>query len=256
MRYFIHLAYNGTDFHGWQIQPNAKTVQETLEGALSVLLKSAIQLTGCGRTDAGVHASDFYAHFDLQTLLSPEECRRLSHRLNAFLDEYIVIHNIFQVADAAHARFDALSRTYQYHITTEKQPFKKDFVHRIYYAPDIDLMNKAAEILFEYEDFTSFSKVHTQTKTNLCKILHARWENVGENEMVFTIKANRFLRNMVRAVTGTLLEVGRGKISCEEMHTIIRSKNRSEAGTSLPAKALFLTKVEYPGRIVPKRIDA
>ena len=245
MRYFIHLAYNGSRFHGWQIQPNACSVQEELERALSLLLKQPIQPTGCGRTDAGVHASDFYAHFDMENALSAEECLQLTNRLNAFLDENITIYKIFEVAETTHARFDAVSRTYQYHITTSKQPFKQEFSHRIHYKPDIELMNKACEILFEYEDFTSFSKVHTQTKTNLCKIHYAHWEeNAGE--LVFTIKANRFLRNMVRAITGTLLDIGRGKLQCEEMHSIIQAKNRSNAGASLPAKALFLTKVEYP----------
>lgn len=248
MRYFIHLAYNGTKFHGWQIQPNASSVQETLENALSLLLKSPIHLIGCGRTDTGVHASDFYAHFDSENILDEKECLQLANRLNAFLCDDIAIYKIFRVAETAHTRFDALSRTYQYHITTNKQPFKQEFAHRIYYKPDIELMNKACEILFEYEDFTSFSKVHTQTKTNLCKIFYAHWKEI-DDELIFTIKANRFLRNMVRAVTGTLLDIGREKIQYQDMHTIIQAKNRSDAGTSLPAKALFLTKVEYPDNI-------
>ena len=249
MRYFIHLAYNGTNFHGWQIQPNASSVQETLENSLSLLLRKTIQITGCGRTDTGVHASDFYAHFDTENSLSAEECLQLTNRLNAFLNKDIVIFSVFQVAETTHARFDALSRTYQYHIVTSKQPFKQEFTHHVHYVPNIELMNKACAILFEYEDFTSFSKVHTQTKTNLCKILHAHWDE-KDSELIFKIKANRFLRNMVRAITGTLLDVGQGRIQYQDVHTIIQTKNRSNAGTSLPANALFLTKVEYPAEMI------
>ena len=167
-------------------------------------------------------------------------------KANSFLSEDIRIYRIFVVNDDVHARFSATARTYQYHVSNVKQPFGKDFCHRVFYNPDIEMMNKAADILFEYTDFTSFSKLHTQTATNNCTILHAHWDMVGE-EYVFTISANRFLRNMVRAITGTLLEVGRGKLSLDDFRKVIESKNRCNAGTSLPAKALFLTKVEYEG---------
>jgi len=246
MRYFIHLAYNGTPYHGWQIQPNATSVQETLENAFSLLLGEDIGIVGCGRTDTGVHASDFYAHFETEQELSDTELTQLTFKVNSFLSEDIRIYRIFVVNDDVHARFSATARTYQYHVSNVKQPFGKDFCHRVFYKPDIELMNQAANILFEYTDFTSFSKLHTQTATNNCTILYARWDMVGE-EYVFTISANRFLRNMVRAITGTLLEVGRGKLSLDDFRKVIESKNRCNAGTSLPAKALFLTKVEYEG---------
>lgn len=246
MRYFIHLAYNGTPYHGWQIQPNASSVQETLENAFSLLLGETIGIVGCGRTDTGVHAADFYAHFETEKELSEVDLAQLTFKANSFLSEDIRIYRIFVVNDDVHARFSATARTYQYHVSNVKQPFGKDFCHRVFYNPDIELMNQAAKILFEYTDFTSFSKLHTQTATNNCTILYARWDMVGE-EYVFTISANRFLRNMVRAITGTLLEVGRGKLSLDDFRKVIESKNRCNAGTSLPAKALFLTKVEYEG---------
>lgn len=246
MRYFIHLAYNGTPYHGWQIQPNASSVQETLENAFSLLLGETIGIVGCGRTDTGVHAADFYAHFEIERELLEAELTQLTFKANSFLSEDIRIYRIFVVNDDVHARFSATARTYQYHVSNVKQPFGKDFCHRVFYNPDIEMMNKAADILFEYTDFTSFSKLHTQTATNNCTILYARWDMVGE-EYVFTISANRFLRNMVRAITGTLLEVGRGKLSLDDFRKVIESKNRCNAGTSLPAKALFLTKVEYEG---------
>ena len=246
MRYFIHLAYNGTPYHGWQIQPNASSVQETLENAFSLLLGETIGIVGCGRTDTGVHAADFYAHFETEQELSEANLTQLTFKANSFLSDDIRIYRIFMVNNDIHARFSATARTYQYHVSNVKQPFGKDFCHRVFYKPDIELMNKAAKILFEYTDFTSFSKLHTQTATNNCTILYARWDMV-EEEYVFTISANRFLRNMVRAITGTLLEVGRGKLSLDDFRKVIESKNRCNAGTSLPAKALFLTKVEYEG---------
>ena len=248
MRYFIHLAYNGSSFHGWQVQPNATTVQAVLENAFSHLLGKTIGITGCGRTDTGVHAADFYAHFDCERLMTEVDLKQLAFKINSFVGEDIRIFRIFAVATDLHARFSATARTYQYHVSNVKQPFGKDFCHRVFYNPDIEMMNKAADILFEYTDFTSFSKLHTQTATNNCTILYARWDMVGE-EYVFTISANRFLRNMVRAITGTLLEVGRGKLSLDDFRKVIESKNRCNAGTSLPAKALFLTKVEYEGRL-------
>lgn len=241
-RYFIHLAYNGANYNGWQTQPELPTVQETLEKALSTLLRQPIAVVGCGRTDTGVHASDFYAHFDLKDFKDPKE---LTFKLNSFLPPDIAIFAIFPVADNAHARFDATARTYQYHVSDRRLPFRQGQYCRIYFKPDIERMNEAAQVLMEYEDFTSFAKLHTQVKTNICHLTEARWDRVGE-EWIFTIRSNRFLRNMVRSVTGTLLDVGRGKLSIEGLRKIIEKKDRCAAGVSMPACGLFLTKVEYP----------
>ena len=241
-RFFIHLAYNGANYNGWQTQPALPTVQETLENALSTLLRQPIAVVGCGRTDTGVHASDFYAHFDATGEL---ECGQLTFKLNNLLPPDIAIFDIFPVADNAHARFDATARTYQYHVSNRRLPFRQGQYCRIYYKPDLDKMNEAARVLMEYDDFTSFAKLHTQVKTNICHLTEARWDEVGV-EWVFTIKSNRFLRNMVRSVTGTLLDVGRGKLSIEGLREIIEKKNRCAAGVSMPACGLFLTKVEYP----------
>jgi tRNA pseudouridine38-40 synthase len=249
MRYFIHLSYNGANYHGWQIQPNASSIQQTMENAVSLLLHQEINIVGCGRTDTGVHASSFYAHFETDNVFSIEQLKNLVFKLNSFLPNDIHIFSIFPVSDDLHARFSATSRTYKYLLTVDKKPFKNDFIHRIFYHPDLDMMNAACEILKTYEDFTSFSKLHTQTATNNCEILHAEWkwedDFVGK-QLVFTITANRFLRNMVRSITGTILDVGRGKLSLEGFKEVIESKNRCNAGTSLPAKALFLTHIEYP----------
>ncbi len=244
MRYFLHLAYNGTPFHGWQIQPNAPTVQETLEKALAIFCNEKINIVGCGRTDTGVHAKKFYAHFDTAQQFDEKQLAHILHKINAFAGENIVLYRIFPVADDLHARFSATARTYQYHVATQKLPFRQDFVYRVFFDLDVEKMNTAAEILFQYEDFTSFSKLHTQTATNNCKIMYAHWDIV-DNQLIFIIKANRFLRNMVRAITGTLIDVGRGKISIKDFRSIIESRNRCKAGTSLPAKALFLTEIEY-----------
>lgn len=247
MRYFIHLAYNGTNYCGWQTQPELPTVQLTLEQALTMLLRHPIAIVGCGRTDTGVHASDFYAHFDYpdHTEAAPIDTGQLTFKLNSFLPADIAIFSIFPVKDNAHARFDATARTYQYHVSDRRLPFCQGLYSRIYFQPDIDLMNRAAEILMEYDDFTSFAKLHTQVKTNICHLSHARWEAVDE-QWVFTIRSNRFLRNMVRSVTGTLLDVGRGKLTLDGLRQIIESKNRCSAGVSMPPQGLFLTKVEYP----------
>ena len=248
MRYFIHLAYNGAPYHGWQIQPNADSVQGTMEYALGKLCGEQLNIVGCGRTDTGVHAQDYYAHFDTQRQFDEPQLQQLTFKLNAFLPEEILIFRIFQVADDLHARFSATSRTYQYHVSEQKQPFGKEFTHRVYVPLDTGLMNAAAETLLGEHDFTSFAKLHTQTATNICNVQHARWERDG-NQLIFNIKANRFLRNMVRAIAGTLIDVGRGKISPLDVRRIMDSKDRCNAGTSLPAKALFLTKVEYEGII-------
>ena len=247
MRYFIHLAYNGANYCGWQTQPGLPTVQQTLEEALTTLITDAesrhnpVAIVGCGRTDTGVHASDFYAHF---TTPDPIDTERITFKLNSFLPADIAIFHIFPVADNAHARFDATARTYQYHVSNQRLPFRQGLYSRIYFHPDIDLMNRGAEILMEYDDFTSFAKLHTQVKTNICHLTHAHWEQDGE-ELVFTIRSNRFLRNMVRSVTGTLLDVGRGKLSLDGLRQVIERKNRCAAGVSMPPQGLFLTKVEY-----------
>ena len=243
-RYFIHLAYNGANYNGWQTQPELPTVQQTLEEALSTLLRQPIAVVGCGRTDTGVHASDFYAHFDYGGQESVDG-GRLAFKLNNFLPPDIAIFGIFPVADNAHARFDATARTYQYHVSDRRLPFRQGQYCRIYFKPDLDKMNEAARLLMQYDDFTSFAKLHTQVKTNICHLSEAHWDTMGE-EWVFTIRSNRFLRNMVRSVTGTLLDVGRGKLSLEGLKEIIERKDRCAAGVSMPACGLFLTKVEYP----------
>lgn len=247
-RYFIHLAYNGSDYHGWQVQDNAPTVQESVNKALSTLLNTEINVVGCGRTDTGVHASDFYAHFELKKELILKEREKLVFKLNRFLPTSIVIFDLLPVKERANTRFDAISRTYKYHVGRRKDPFFDDFSYFVYGNLDIDLMNQAANEMMKFTDFSSFSKLHTQTKTNNCKISEAHWAE-DAHKLVFTIKADRFLRNMVRSIVGTLLDVGRHKISIEEFKTIIKNKDRCEAGYSVPAKALFLDKVEYPKNI-------
>ena len=242
-RYFIKLAYNGTNYHGWQIQDNARTVQQELNERISLMLSQEINLIGCGRTDTGVHAREFYAHFDLPDEYG-EVDKQLAFRLNAFLPEDIVIFSVFQVPSDFHARFDAKSRTYKYYISRQKDPFRTGLAYT-YHAPlELKKMTDAAGILFDYEDFTSFSKLHTQTKTNICRIMEAEWEE-EDRMFVFTIKADRFLRNMVRAIVGTLLEIGKGKLAVEDMKRIIEAKDRSQAGFSVPAQGLFLEKIEY-----------
>ncbi len=245
MRYFIHLAYNGARYCGWQIQAGEISVQEVITHALTTLLHETISLTGAGRTDSGVHASCYYAHFNSEHQFSIEEIKNLIYRLNSFLPSDIVIYTIFSVAPEAHARFDAIERTYCYYITTQKNPFVLNRAYRIYFQPDIIKMNLCCDELKKHSDFTSFSKLHTDTKTNNCIITHALWKE--ENGLlVFEITANRFLRNMVRAIVGTLLEVGRGKLDNEEFLAIILSKDRCKAGTSVPAHALFLENILYP----------
>lgn len=242
MRYFIELSYHGKKYHGWQRQPNAPSVQETVEKGLSLLLKESLTITGAGRTDAGVHARQMFAHFDTETGLHPED---LVYKLNSLLPRDIAINRVFPVPDDAHTRFDAVSRTYEYWIIQKKNPFLDDFAYYLRYPLDIDKMNRAAEILSEYTDFQCFSKSKTDVKTYVCKIKHARWK-FTEDKLIFTITADRFLRNMVRAIVGTLMETGLGKMSEENVKKIIESKNRSEAGVSVPAHGLYLTKIEYP----------
>jgi len=244
MRFFIELSFNGNNFHGWQIQPNANTIQAELNKALSVILKDVISVVGAGRTDAGVHAKQMFAHFDFE---GDVETEILLTKLNGFLPNDISVHQIFKVNDNTHARFDAVSRTYQYYITNEKNPFNKN-VYLYYQRLNVDAMNLACKYLLGKQDFTSFSKLHTQTYTNDCNVIIANWKQ-QRNELLFTIKADRFLRNMVRAIVGTLLEVGEGKMGPKRIKEIIAKKDRSEAGVSVPAHALFITKIEYPENI-------
>lgn len=246
MRYFIRLAYNGANYHGWQSQPNAESVQETVEKALSMVLRKQISITGAGRTDAGVNASVMIAHFDIDEAIV--DIKTLVMRLNSIVGRDISVYNVFRVHDDAHARFDATARTYKYFVHTDKSPFLYMFSWRATCQLDFEKMNKAAEYLLKYTDFTSFSKLHTDVATNNCKISYAHWEQEGE-QWVFTITADRFLRNMVRAIVGTLVDVGRGKITVEQFCEIIEKKNRCSAGTSMPGNALFLWHVEYPYEI-------
>ena len=240
MRFFIELSYKGTNYHGWQIQLNANSVQAEINKSLSTLLNIKIEVTGAGRTDAGVHAKQMFAHFDFYEDL---DGLNLVSRLNGFLPQDITIHNINVVADDANCRFDALSRTYHYHIIQQKDPFNST-AYLLYKNLDIDAMNSACKQLLGKQDFTSFSKVNTQTFTNNCNVMLANWEQT-EGELIFTIKADRFLRNMVRAIVGTLLAVGEGKINPEQVKEIIAQKDRGKAGTSVPAHALFLSSIEY-----------
>ena len=241
-RYFIHLAYNGTNYCGWQIQPHDPSVQETLERCMSLKLGQSVSLTGCGRTDTGVHARNYYAHFDYEGVI--EDPMDLAYRLNVFLPPDIVVFRIWEVAPEKHARFDATARTYHYQLTRQKNPFHQNDAYYLYGDLDVNKMQEAADMLLEYTDFTSFSKVHTQVKTNNCKIMEARWFE-QDGLLVFHIKADRFLRNMVRAIVGTLLEVGKGKMSLEDFRFVIERKDRCSAGESVPAHALFLEAVDY-----------
>ncbi|PWE00664.1 tRNA pseudouridine(38-40) synthase TruA [Marinilabilia rubra] len=245
-RFFIEMAYNGADFHGWQKQPNATTVQETLEEVLSKVFRESVSVTGAGRTDTGVHASYFVAHFDLEAL--PFEEKLILHKVNSLLPQGIAVYSVSGVSDDAHARFDAVNRTYEYHIVLQKNPFYSGLTYRPWFHPDIDLMNLAAERLKDYSDFTSFARLHGGNKTNLCNIEKAFWENRGDR-YVFVVSADRFLRNMVRAIVGTLLEVGRGKVAVDDFSGIIEAKDRSHAGTSAPGQGLFLTDIKYPEKV-------
>ena len=241
MRYFIKFSYNGTNYHGWQSQPNANSVQETLGKALSVVFHSEISLMGAGRTDTGVHAKEMFAHFDLETTI---DSLKTVHKLNSYLPSDIAVFDIIRVNNDAHARFDATKRTYEYHIHSFKNVFLEQ--QSWYYKKELDvaLMNAAATILLEHEDFQCFSKVNTEVNTFNCKITEAFWQKEN-NQYVFTISANRFLRNMVRAIVGTLIKVGLHQITSTEFNAIIESKSRSEAGFSVPAHGLYLTKIEY-----------
>ncbi len=278
MRYFITLSYDGTRYHGWQIQPNGISVQGELQRALSLILREDIQVTGAGRTDTGVHARMMVAHFDLttdsglqtsdlrpQTLdlrpqtsdlrlqtsdLRPQTLdqgllRQLTYKLNRLLPGDIAIQKIEAVSDDMHARFSATSRTYRYFVHTGKSPFLRHYSWQTHYALDFPLMNKAADMLLEYDDFGAFCKSHADVKTTLCKVTHAQWHQTSDNEWYFEITANRFLRNMVRAVVGTLVDVGRHRITLDDFRKIVEGKQRTEAGESMPANALFLENITY-----------
>ena len=246
MRYFITLSYDGAAYHGWQIQPNGSSVQETLSRALSTLFREEISVVGAGRTDAGVHAQKMIAHFDVAHEV---DYVRLADKLNRLLPSDIAVQFVCPVCSEAHARFSATSRTYHYYISTAKNPFNRHRAMRLFHSPDFERMNEAARRLFDYTDFTSFSKLHTDVATNNCRIMQAYWQQVDEHEWRFVIQADRFLRNMVRAVVGTLLEVGRGKMTVDEFCKVIECRNRCSAGTSVPAHALFLVDVTYPDNI-------
>ena len=248
MRYFAELSYNGKKYHGWQKQPNAISVQEKLENTFSILLKQKIIFIGCGRTDTGVHAVQFFAHFDVENILEDN----FLYKINSFLPEDIAIHHFYLVSDSAHTRFDATSRTYEYRIYLGKNPFLLNTIWQIHSKEiDITLMNNAAKALYNYTNFKSFSRSNTDVKTYECIISNAIWKK-EDKLLTFNITANRFLRNMVRAIVGTLLEVGLGNITTEEFITIIESKDRSNAGVSAKAKGLFLTKISYPYDIIFK----
>jgi tRNA pseudouridine38-40 synthase len=246
-RYFLTLSYNGKDYNGWQAQNNTpNTIQQVLEEKLQLVLKQKIELVGCGRTDTGVSAKNYIAHFDydLENLIDKKEY--WLHKFNTILPETISTDNLQKVSAEAHARFDAVNRTYHYFIHQQKNPFIENYSYYFYGDIDFDLMNVAAKELYNYIDFTSFSKLHAQTKTNNCKITKAVWEEIENKQWRFTITADRFLRGMVRAVVGTLLMVGKNKITINDFKKIIESKNRQNAGNNAPAHALILTAINYP----------
>ena len=242
MRYFIRLSYNGQAYHGWQIQPNAITVQAVIEDALSKLLGEDISITGAGRTDTGVHAKEMYAHFET---VKEFDVSQLVYKMNSFLPNDIAIQEIINVHEDLHARFSAESRTYEYHLTKVKDPFRVNGSYYFKQLLDLEKMNEAATILLSYKNFKCFSRSNTDVKTYYCDVSYAKWEQSGDL-LVFTITADRFLRNMVRAIVGTLIDIGLGKLTIEEFKRIIESENRSNAGASAPAHGLYLTQITYP----------
>ncbi|MGB3142580.1 MAG: tRNA pseudouridine(38-40) synthase TruA [Maribacter sp.] len=245
MRFFIQFSYLGKAYHGWQNQPNALTVQEVLENAMSKLLRQKIALVGAGRTDTGVHAKEMFAHFDIEIEL---DVPNLVYRLNSFLPTDIAVQNILKMIPEAHARFHATSRTYLYQIVKTKNPFYEDLAHFVLQDLDVDEMNKAAIVLIGKRDFECFSKSNTDVFTNICDLKYANW-SLDNDVLSFTITADRFLRNMVRAVVGTLINVGSGKYEADYVNTILKSKDRAMAGASVPAKGLYLTSIKYPNEI-------
>lgn len=252
MRYFIQLNYDGTGYHGWQVQPNGVSVQEVLQKALSTLLRQPTEVTGAGRTDAGVHASMMVAHFDWPAAHkgegceeAPLDCTQLTYKLNRLLPPDVAVQAVRPVGPEMHARFSATRRTYHYYIHTRKDPFLRGYSWQVNVPLDFALMNEAAQVLLEYSDFTSFSKTGTDVKTNICQLTEARWEQLKPGEWRFTVSANRFLRNMVRAIVGTLVEVGRHRMTISQMRHAIEAKDRQRAGESVPGHALYLTNIEY-----------
>ena len=266
-RYFARISYVGTAYNGWQIQKNTpRTIQQIMNERISGLLNEKIEFTGCGRTDTGVHAKEYYAHFDsVNDLLAPEFYRQhhesadsddWAYKFNSVLPYDIVVSDIFKVKDDAHARFDARSRTYRYHITRERDPFLVDRAYFLYAELDTDAMDLGCKTLLEYSDFSCFSKSHTQVRSNLCKIMEAScvWDITEGSKIIFTIKADRFLRNMVRAIVGTMLEIGKGKLTLNDLPKIIEGKNRSEAGISVPAHGLYLEEVNYDEELIMVKV--
>ena len=247
MRYFIELAYKGTNYHGWQIQPNAISIQECIQKAFSTILRENIEVFGAGRTDAGVHAEQLFAHFDFSSTINTEE---ILYKVNSILPSSITVFEIFKVKDDAHARFNAVSRSYEYRILLGRNPFKTDTTWQLINKKlNIEKMNEAAQILLTYTNFQCFSRSNTAVKTYNCKVVNAEWK-LKDNSLIFHISADRFLRNMVRAIVGTLIDVGEGKTTIEQFIKIIKSKDRCKAGTSAPAHGLFLTNVTYPKSIL------
>lgn len=247
-RFFIHLSFKGTNYHGWQFQENADTVQSRINNALSLILGIKIDIVGAGRTDTGVHAKYYIAHFDIDSINLKFTPKELTFKLNNFLPPDIAIHQIIEVKPEVHARFSATSRTYCYYISRNKSPFNNEFAYYIYGKLEIEKMNQAASLLLNNDDFKAFSKSGSDNISTLCKVSYAKWEE-KDNMLVFTITANRFLRNMVRAIVGTLIDVGKDKVSIAKFEQIIESKNRSDAGFSVPACGLFLEKIDYPNDI-------
>ena len=242
MRYFITLSYDGTRFHGWQVQPNGISVQGELQRGLSLLLREEIQITVAGRTDAVVHAKMMVAHFDTESAV---DCKQLAYKLNKLLPQDIAVQKVEPVSDDLHARFSATSRTYYYYVHTVKSPFERHYSCELHYPLDFQKMNEAARMLLEYEDFGAFCKSHADVKTTLCKVTCAEWHQTSPSTWYFEISANRFLRNMVRAVVGTLIEVGRGRMTIDDFRRVIEGKRRTEAGESMPGNALFLVDIKY-----------
>ena len=242
MRYFITLSYDGTRFHGWQVQPNGISVQGELDRGLTLLLRTEVHTTGAGRTDAGVHARMMVAHFDTDTEVDGQQ---LAYKLNKLLPRDISIQRVERVSDALHARFSATSRTYHYYLHTCKDPFLRHYSCELHYPLDFDKMNEAARLLLSYEDFGAFCKAHADVKTTLCHVTRAEWMQTAPSAWYFEITANRFLRNMVRAVVGTLIEVGRGRLSIDGFRRVVEGRQRSDAGESMPANALFLEDIQY-----------
>ncbi|MGB0368302.1 MAG: tRNA pseudouridine(38-40) synthase TruA [Flavobacteriales bacterium] len=247
MRYFLKLSYNGTGFHGWQIQTDASSIQQEIEEKLSIILQKKTSILGCGRTDSGVHASEFYAHFDTEEPIALE-ADHLIHKLNTMLHAHIAIQEVIEVEPEAHARFDATKRSYAYRISKLKNPFGSNLCYKLNVNLDLEKMNKACQLLLGEQDFGSFCKAKADNRTNMCNIFAASWKE-EENQLVFRITANRFLRNMVRAIVGTMLEIGQERVKPEELASIIEAKDRTKAGRSVPAHGLYLTKVEYPSNI-------